>query len=209
MSNTVLDMPFSKFATIELIEVNVASISESSFDGTEQIQSFTGEYWMGNFRFPRFEREQGEIVSAFLSKLRGPAGTFLLPDTSNSTPRGTAATEASSPTLDGGDQVGSSVAVRGAAVSQTGWLLAGDVIQIGPSSRARLHKVLDDVDTDASGNCTIDVWPTIRELNVDGDQVVTEDPVGLFFLNQTSRSRLLTPPFRYDIRFGCREVLDP
>ena len=209
MSNTVLAMPFAKFARIELIETNIASISESDFDGTEQIQTFPGEYWSGEFRYPTLERTQGEIVSAFLAKLRGPAGTFLLPDTSNATPRGTAATVASSPTLNGSDQVGSTISVKGAAISQTGWLVAGDVIQVGPSSRARLHKVLDDVNTDASGNAGINIWPTVRQPNVDGDQIVTQDPVGLFFLTETARSRNLRPPFLYDISFECREVLDP
>ena len=105
--NTALEMPLAKFASITMIEVNKASISESSFDGSVQIQSFPGEYWMAGLQFPKFERTKGEIVSAFLSKLRGPAGSFLLPDTSNPLPRGTAATVSSSPTLNGGGQIGS------------------------------------------------------------------------------------------------------
>ena len=99
--NTALEMPFAKFASIRIFEVNIASISESSFDGSEQIQSFPGEYWMANLQFPKFERDRGEIVSAFLSKLRGPAGTFLLPDTSNAIPRGTAATASSTRRVSG------------------------------------------------------------------------------------------------------------
>lgn len=207
IANTALEMPFPKFASITMIEVNVASISESSFDGSVQIQSFPGEYWMTNLQYPKFERTKGEQVSAFLSKLRGPAGTFLLPDTSNAIPRGTAATVSSSPTLDGSGQVGATINVKGAALSETGWLLAGDVIQIGPSDRAHFHKVLDDVDTDAGGLTSINIWPTIRQPNVDGDAIVTSDPKGLFFLNETTRSRLLTPPFRYDIPITCREAI--
>jgi hypothetical protein len=205
--NTALEMPFARFASIEIFEVNVASISESAFDGSVQIQSFQGEYWRANLQFPKFEREKGEIVSAFLSKLRGPAGTFLLPDTSNALPRGTAATVASSPTLNGSGQIGATISVKGAALSQTGWLLAGDVIQIGPADRAHFHKVLDDVDTTAGGLATINIWPTVRQPNIDGDPIVTEDPKGLFFLTETARRRLLTPPFRYDIPISVREVL--
>jgi hypothetical protein len=205
--NTALEMPFTKFASIEIFEVNVASISESAFDGSTQIQTFQGEYWRANLQFPKFERERGEIVSAFLSKLRGPAGTFLLPDTSNALPRGTAATVASSPTLNGSGQVGATISVKGAAVSETGWLLAGDTIQIGPSDRAHFHKVLDDVDTTAGGLATINIWPTVRQPNIDGDPIVTADPKGLFFLTETARRRLLTPPFRYDIPISVREVL--
>ena len=205
--NTALEMPLAKFASITMIEVNKASISESSFDGSVQIQSFPGEYWMAGLQFPKFERTKGEIVSAFLSKLRGPAGSFLLPDTSNPLPRGTAATVSSSPTLNGGGQIGATINIKGAALSETGWLLAGDIIQIGPSDRAHFHKVLDDVDTDAGGLASINIWPSIRQPNIDGDAVITDNPKGLFFLTETSRSRLLTPPFRYDIALTCREVL--
>lgn len=205
--NTGLTMPLAKFAQIRIREVVKASVSESSFDSSVQIQIFDGDYWGGTFQYPKFERENGEIASAFLSKLRGPSGTFLLPDTSNALPRGTAATVASSPVLDGGGQIGQSPIVRGAALSQTGWLLAGDMIQIGPDSRAHFHKVLDNVDTDSSGDATINIWPPLRHPNIDGDPIITENPKCLFFLTETSRERILRPPFRYDIKFDCREVL--
>ena len=202
-----LEMPFAEFAEIETFEVNIASVSRSAFDGTEQIQSFTGEYWQARIQYPELNRVRGEAVSAFLSKLRGPAGTFLLPETTNATPRGTAATVSSSPTLDGSAQVGSTINVKGAAVSETGWLLAGDVIQIGPSDRAHFHRVLDDVDTDAGGLASINIWPVIRQPNVDGDAVVTDNPKGLFFLDEATRRRLVRAPNRYDIEITCREML--
>jgi hypothetical protein len=78
---------------------------------------------------------------------------------------------------------------------------------VSPSDRAHFHKVLDDVDTTAGGLATINIWPTIRQPNIDGDPSVTEDPKGLFFLTETARRRLLTPPFRYDIPISVREVL--
>lgn len=205
--NTAIEMPFDEYASIEIVEVNIASTSPSSFDGSVQLQTFPGEYWLANVQFPELTRANGEILSAFLSKLRGPAGSFLLPDRSNAVPRGTAATVSSSPTLDGSGQIGASVTVKGAPVSETGWLVAGDVIQIGPSDRAHFYKILDDVDTDGGGLATINVWPTIRQPNINGDAVVTSDPKGLFFLTEIERPRLIQAPFRYDIRFACREVL--
>ncbi len=205
--NTALEMPYAKFASIQIRETNRAAISESAFTGSVQIQKFEAEYWSGTFRFPKLERVNGEIVSAFLSKLRGPEGTFLLPDTSNPLPRGTAATVISSPVLEGSGQIGATVSVRNAPVSETGWLLEGDMIQIGTGNSAHLYKVLDQVDSDGSGLASINIWPTIRQPNVDGDPITTTDPKGLFFLNETTRERLLTPPFRYDITLECREVL--
>ena len=205
--NTALEMPFTEFVEIETFEVNIASVSRSSFDATEQIQEFPGEYWIGRFQYPELNRERGEAVSAFLSKLRGPSGTFLLPETTNATPRGTAATVSSSPTLDGSAQVGATINVKGAAVSETGWLLAGDHIQIGPSDRAHFHRVLDDVDTDAGGLASINIWPNIRQPNIDGDAIVTSNAKGLFFLDEPTRRRLVRAPNRYDIEITCAEVL--
>ena len=205
--NTALDMPYARFASIQIRETNRAAISESAFTGSVQIQKFEAEYWSGTFQFPKLERINGEIVSAFLSKLRGPEGTFLIPDTSNPLPRGTAATVVSSPVLDGSGQIGATISVRNAPVSETGWLLEGDTIQIGTDNSAHFHKVLDQVDSDGSGLASINIWPTIRQPNVDGDPIITTDPKCLFFLTETTRERLLTPPFRYDIPFECREVL--
>ena len=143
----------------------------------------------------------------FSRSSEGPAGTFLLPDTSNTAPRGTAATNPGSPLLDGGGQIGATINIRNAPLSETGWLLTGDVIQVGTGNSAHFYKILDDVDSDAGGLASINIWPTIRQPNGDGDTVITSNPKGLFFLTQTTRERLLTPPFRYDIPLECREVL--
>ena len=65
--NTALEMPLAKFAAIRIRETNKAAVSESSFTGSVQIQSFDAEYWSATLQFPKLERVDGELVSAFLS----------------------------------------------------------------------------------------------------------------------------------------------
>jgi len=153
------------------------------------------------------DRALAQSVLAALASLRGPLGTFVIPYPGYSQPRGTASTVPSSPSVNGSGQAGSAeLVISNAAVSQTGWLLAGDIIQVGPASRPRWHRVLTDTETDASGNATIDVWPLIRDGTVDGDAVSFSSPLCLFRLVEAVNESLTSPVIHaFDV--ACREAI--
>ena len=122
------------FESIELRAVNATITSQSPFSYKQQVISHTGQRWEASVSIPSVLRDLAEPWVAFLTALKGQTGTFLLGDPLGATPRGTV----SSCTLTGtaGDE--------SVAVTMTGSLLAGDYIQLGSGTTARLHKVLVD-----------------------------------------------------------------
>ena len=91
---------------------------------------------------------------------------------------------------------------RGWKASSYRLLLPNDYFQIG----YRLHRVCEVVNSDASGNAELVIWPSLREQPADGTALVLNRPKGVFRLNanrrpvQASATRLTT------LSFACTEV---
>ncbi len=173
--------PLDTVNEIDVSEFNATNYSTSPFTGRGRVQSFEGEYWSCTLRYRNLNRQDGQAMLAFRSALRGSEGTFVTTYPGNPTSLGMASQIPSSPEVDGSGLEGSDrLAIRSAPESIDSWLLAGDIIQVGPSDRPHWHRVLGDVNTDISGRAVFDVWPVIREGTQDGDQVDYEQPLCLF-----------------------------
>lgn len=135
--------------SITLRAVNAVATSQSPFTYKQQIVSHGGQRWEASITIPAVRRDLSAEWAAFLVALKGQQGTFLLGDPDYATPRGDV----------------SSCAVTGSAgdesvtVVMTGTLKAGDYIQLGGGSAARLHKVL----VEQTGNGTLEIWPALRD----------------------------------------------
>ena len=127
---------------ITLRAVNVTAVSQSVFTLRQQIYKHTGERWEAEIKLPAMARASAEQWVAWLLSMRGREGTFLLGDPVGKTPRGSAG---GTPVVNGAGQTGDSISIDGCTASQTGWLKAGDYIQLGSGASASLHKVLQDV----------------------------------------------------------------
>lgn len=168
---------------ITLRAVNVTAVSESVFTLRQQIYAHTGERWEAEITLPAMARASAEQWVAWLLSMRGREGTFLLGDPVGKTPRGSAG---GTPLVNGGSQTGDSISIDGCTASQTGWLKAGDYIQLGSGASASLHKVLQDVNSSGAGQATLDVWPSIRNAPADNATVVTSTAQGVFRLSTSS-----------------------
>tara|TARA_R110000824_G_scaffold44531_1_gene129478 strand:+ start:2835 stop:3467 length:633 start_codon:yes stop_codon:yes gene_type:complete len=160
---------------ITLRAVNVTAVSESVFTLRQQIYKHTGERWEAEITLPAMARASAEQWVAWLLSMRGREGTFLLGDPVGKTPRGSAG---GTPVVNGAGQTGDSISIDGCTASQTGWLKAGDYIQLGSGASASLHKVLQDVNSSGAGQATLDVWPSIRNAPADNATVVVSTPIG-------------------------------
>lgn len=200
-----LDVPLEEFSEVDISEVNVSSLQVSTFTGRETVQEFEGDYWRATLRYRNLSRELAQPVTAFLSALRGSSGTFVVRYPGYGSSLGAAKDIPSSPIVDGGGQAGSdTIAIKSAPLNQTGWLLAGDIIQVGAISRPHWHRVLNDVNTDVLGRAVIDVWPRVRSGTIDNDPVLTDSPLCLFRL-RAGNPVSIRPPLLYDIVVECRE----
>jgi hypothetical protein len=68
----------------------------------------------------------------------------------------------------------------GFTASVVGQLKANDKVQIGD----HLYSVLQDVDSDGSGDATVKLWPPLREAYADATEVITENARGVFALTE-------------------------
>ena len=94
----------------------------------------------------------------------------------------------SAPVVDGAGQTGNTLATRGWTPDALGVLLADDRFQLGAAATTRLHKALLDVDADATGRATLEIWPSLRESPTDGAPLVVQDAKGLFALTGIDHS---------------------
>ena len=224
-------------ANIELRARNAVAISQSPFTYATQTHSYSGQLWQATVTIPPVRRDLAEPWIAFLLSLKGPTGTFLLGDPNCKTPRGSASTyftalvddleteagtvlqtEAgttiqyeqdalTSLLVDGAGQTGETLNVKGGIGNLTGYLKAGDYIQIGTASSATLHKVLVDADTDANGDMTLDIWPGIRIARADNTTINLSEAVGLFRLSTPQQNWTINDSSIYGVSFEAMEAI--
>jgi len=178
--------------SIELRAVNAVATSQSPFTYKQQIISHGGQKWEASVNIPSVHRDKAAQWKALLVGLKGPVGTFLLGDPDYATPQGTV----SSCTLTGsaGDET--------VTVVMTGTLLAGDYIQLGSGSAAKLHQVLLDQDGDGS----LEIWPALRS-DYTSETVIFNAPKGVFRLATNISSWSINNASTYGISFEAVEAL--
>lgn len=188
-----LDTPTSiGIENIQLHAVNAVATSQSPFTYKQQVIAHTGQKWEASVSIPSTRRDKSAQWKAMLVALKGQTGTFLLGDPDYVSPRGTV----------------SSCAVTGfsgdesVTVVMTGSLLAGDYIQLGSGSSAKLHTVL----VDQTGDGTLEIWPALRADYI-SETAVTNSPKGVFRLKQNVTSWEINNASHYGISFEAVEAI--
>jgi hypothetical protein len=202
-----LSFPTTGVANINLMARNVLGITSSPFNLKQQIHKHAGARWEADITLPQMKRAEAEVWISFFMKLYGSYGTFTMGDPNGATPRGSAATTAGTPVVNGASQTGGELDIDGLPTSETGYLLAGDYIQLGTGTGAQLYKVLDDVDTNASGEATVTIWPDLRSSPADNATVVVSNAVGLFRLGTNVTDWQINQAGFYSMTFGAIEAL--
>lgn len=197
----------TRVRSIDLTAINAVAYSQSPFTFAGQAHAYQGQMWQADVSLPPMRRTAAEQWIAFLLSLRGQYGTFLLGDPTCSVPMGLAKDFAGLPKVNGANQTGQTLTIDGASKSKTDWLKAGDYIQLGTGTSSRLHKVLQNVTTDSSGNATIEVWPRIRTAPADNADVTVSGAKGLFRLSSNEQNWSINEASIYGITFGAMEVV--
>ena len=177
------------------------------------VQVFAAEMWTGELSIALQTEADGRALAAWITSLKGTRGTFKLGDPAISAPLGSAAVAPGTPVIDGVGQTGNQLAISGLPAGAQGYLLAGDMLQVGafPISApvdAHLHMVLTDVDVDGAGKATLDIFPTLRESPTNQSAVVLVNPQGVFALAQPFTPWQVRSPLLYDgVKLSVAEVI--
>lgn len=193
--------------SINLRARNAVGLSRSPFTFKEQVFSHGGQMLEAEINLPPMTRAEGEQWVSFLIKLKGMQGTFLLGDPAAATPRGSAASTPGTPVVSGAGQIGADLTVSGLPADVDGYLLAGDYIQLGTGGSATLHKVLNDVDTNASGIGLIDLYPSIRTAPADAASVGVSNAKGVFRLATNETNWSINEVTHYGLTFAAVEAI--
>lgn len=197
-------LPDDLFGQMAISENNTVGVNTSTFTGRTNKQVFSGEFWVATITFVRLDVSLVGQIEAHLSSLRGMQGECTIGDVLHSTPRGEARLVAGTPTVNGPGQAGYVLNVKEAPVSVTNYLLPGDRIQIGPSDRPRLHKILEPVDTSVAGTFSVTVWPILRNP-IDDDPIFVLNPRGWFELTSNNLEYVADSPNIIDLRAQFKE----
>lgn len=173
---------------------------EGPFHAGQQQGSYAGAMWQAEIELAFLNRQQAGQVIGLLAN-HGQSG-ILLPDTVHSEPLGVGG---GWPVTDGINQ-GALLTIREAPESVPGWLLAGDLVQVGQ----HMHLLTDDVDTDEQGRCQLRITPYLRRLPQDGTPVITRGCACLMQLEASQTlPRRVSPGKRYlsELKLSFREVV--
>lgn len=159
----------TQLKSVTLEEMNAVTRKRSQMSYASDSQDWGGRAWRVTAETIPLTRAEVRPWQAFISSLHGSKYTFLMGDVSSYVPGGEAG---GTPLVNGGGQTGNELVIDGGTASQTGWLLAGDYIQLGSGSTSRLYRLLADADTGVGGAVTLDLWPSLRPSPSNNDPVV-------------------------------------
>lgn len=228
-----IDFPTDVGLTDSVLRIRTSNArSESPFSFSEQVYSWAGQRWEIEVQLPRMLRDQAEIYHCFLMKLKGRKGTFTMFVPSAQTARGVySQTESIHITTESGDkittesgdhiiisygnivvnganQTGDTLNVDGFKANTTSVLRCGDFFQLGTGTNTRLYKILDDVNSDANGAATLNIVPDLREAPLDNQQVILNNPKGLFRLAENKIDMPSDYVNTFTLGFVAVEALD-
>lgn len=191
-------------AQITVRGLSVTAESTSPFTLQSQIQVFPGQMWTGNIGLPPMKRVDAEVWIAFLLSLNGRQGTFLMGDPTATAPQGVGT---GTPLVNGGSQTGNVLVIDGATNSTTNWLKAGDYFHMVVGGQYRLHKVLQNANSDGSGNVSLTIWPNLRESPPDNTALVLVNPKGQWRLDQSFATWDVDVGLNFTQNFPIKEAL--
>lgn len=203
-----LDFPTTVgIARVRMTARSVVGIASSPFTFSQQVYRHQGERFEADITLPAMNRAEAEDFNAFRLRLRGSFGTFLFGDPAAATPRGSAASTPGTPVVNGESQTGDSLAIDGLPASATGYLKAGDYIQLGSGAASQLYKVLEDVNSNASGEATLNIYPALRSSPSDGATVIVSNAKGVFRLASSDMAWDVNEALIYGITLAAVEAL--
>lgn len=175
--------------------------SESPFTLKEQIYSYEAERWVLNVSYPPLTPVQAKQLRAFILSLKGRIGTFKAGDPQNASPAGNPGNNVK---INGSHSVGAyTMNLKGLNLSTTKALAAGDDLEVNGS----LYTVLQDVNSNGSGQATVDIMPGIRTALSDNTTVIVENPRGTFRLDDAKLGWSGNADRYYDISIAAVEAL--
>jgi hypothetical protein len=177
--------------------VRAVSEVESPFTFNKQIFQHQGTKWEAEITLPPLTDQESRAVQAFLTGLKGQAGTFLFGNPLHTSPYGSAnSVSLSANAAIGDDEI---------SCNGNGTLLAGDYFQLGTGLDARIHQVVEDAVV--GSNTTVKIEPPVRATASLGDSLVLNNPKCAWRLSASDVEWAINNASLYGITIPCVEAV--
>lgn len=195
----------SCIASVVMTLKRVIGVTQSPFTLEDQSFKWPGEAWSIDFQMPPIlNRRIAADWKAFGLALEGQYNRFLMGDPTARIPQGVAT---GTPQVNGINQTGNTLATKGWTNNINGILLKGDYIQLGTGESSKLHMLIEDANSDGSGNANLSIVPALRSSPSDSAPIVVNNPRGVFRLTNNSWSWSVNPGPVYRMSFQAVEVV--
>ena len=175
----------------------VVGYAASPFTGQQQTYVWPGQWWEIDGTLPPLTTDaDADAWIGFLLALNGRQGTFYLGPSTRKSPRGSAAGTAAA----GAANVANSTTLI--TKTHTGSFAVGDWLQVGATSAARLHRVVQ-----VNSQYSYDVFPRLRSAYADGTSIVFTNPVGIFRLKDNDQAWDVNLAKHVGLQLSAVEVL--
>lgn len=173
----------------------------SPLNGYIQALYLPGTRWAATYTFPPMDGENAAILKAFLMSLEGSAGRFYGKDFSYAGARGVAT---GTPLVNGASQTGGTLITDGWTAGQTGILKKGDYFTVNNE----LKMMTADVNSDGSGNATLQFKPNLRSSPNDNASIEVSAPTCVMMLTDNDQTQWeAEPPYIHSITINAVEAL--
>src|SRR3990167_2145946 len=193
--------------SIQIAAESRVGIQASPFTGEQTVYAHQGEWLEAQVSLPSLDLADAAAWVAFLLKLNGVEGTFLMGPTvrTGATPRGTWLSGSPPARVSGAHAARvKTVTLKDFTSGATG--LEMDWIQFGSGASASLHQVVQDFAASAGGAATVEIWPRTRAALADDDAFVVNSAVGLWRLKDNRRDWSIEEAQSFGISFACRQA---
>lgn len=192
-----VDLPISRVTNASRSLGAAATVTRSPFTGSRQVQDWGGSWWQYQIEFSTIADAEGRRLSAFLSALRGPVGSFIFRD-----PFIKNAVGLGSPVVNGAGQTGNTLVTSG--WTGTG-LVAGDFFSLGSGSALRLYQVTADAPP-SGGAATLQIIPALRSSPASGAPLNVVNPGVLLCVDGPIPTQIGLADF-YQFSISAREAI--
>ncbi len=199
MTTFPITAPTADYRSAEFGIERVVGVTGSPFTLRQQVYAHPGAAWTGKVTLVPMTGETAHAWGAFLDRLAGMSGSFLMAPPDRTTPEGTQTSNFT---------VASSAALRATSISVSGMgaaatLKAGDRIEIGNI----IYEQVVDVTADGSGLATLTIEPPLKVALAGSETIQTTSMLGEFRLTSNNVRPTRNPNGAYSLSFAFREVL--
>lgn len=171
----------------------------SPLNKTLQTVEMPGARWRFSFNIELMDEVDAALYQAFLVRLRGSSGRFYMWNLGRPAPRGVAT---GAPVVAGGSQTGTTLVTSGWTASTAGIMRAGDYFSVNNE----LKMVVEDADSDGSGQATLVFEPPLRRSPDNAAAVTTIMPTAVFRLEADEAAWTTRAPVLTDITLSAVEA---